>query len=198
MPNSNLRHNYPHLRASPQVRVKWGDHPVWSLVRCVFHLGFCGGEMCRRTCSDHWSLSDKCCPSADLGEGSGPRLQGNGAAGTGFHQTWTKVLPTKLLWWRFSDIFQSKWKERRLELEYENACFYLLQSFLSHYMKDPELNFLIWLHQASVASHGITLTWLPRGTWDLSSPTRDRTCVPDLARQTLSHWTASKAPEINF
>ena len=34
--------------------------------------------------------------------------------------------------------------------------------------------------------------------WDLSSPTRDRTCVPDLARQAPSHWTASKAPEINF
>ena len=48
------------------------------------------------------------------------------------------------------------------------------------------------------ASCGIPLSWLPRGLWDLSSPTSHRTCVPDLARQTLSHWTASKAPEINF
>ena len=31
--------------------------------------------------------------------------------------------------------------------------------------------------------------FLPHGMWDLSSPTRDWTCVPALEAQSLKHWT---------
>ena len=37
---------------------------------------------------------------------------------------------------------------------------------------------------------------LPRGMWDLSSPTRDRTSVPLIRRQTLNHWTTREVPLI--
>ena len=32
--------------------------------------------------------------------------------------------------------------------------------------------------------------------WDLSSPTRNRTCTPCIGRQSLNHWGARKAPRI--
>ena len=35
---------------------------------------------------------------------------------------------------------------------------------------------------------------LPRGMWDPSSPTRDRTSVPRTGRQTPSHWTTREVP----
>ena len=31
--------------------------------------------------------------------------------------------------------------------------------------------------------------------WDLSSPTRDRTGIPCIARRILNHWTTRKVPE---
>ena len=39
-----------------------------------------------------------------------------------------------------------------------------------------------------------TWAWLPRGMWDLSSPTRDQTGVPCIARQVLNHWTTREVP----
>ena len=33
----------------------------------------------------------------------------------------------------------------------------------------------------------------PQGLWDLSSPTRDRTCTPYIGRRSLNHWTAREA-----
>ena len=32
------------------------------------------------------------------------------------------------------------------------------------------------------------------GTWHLSSPTRDQTCSPCIARQSLNHWTMREVP----
>ena len=32
-------------------------------------------------------------------------------------------------------------------------------------------------------------SWLPFSMWDLSSLTRDRTCVPSISRQILNYWT---------
>ena len=37
---------------------------------------------------------------------------------------------------------------------------------------------------------------LPLGMWDLSSPTRDRTCISCIARQILNHWTMREVPGI--
>ena len=35
--------------------------------------------------------------------------------------------------------------------------------------------------------------WL-HGMWDLSSPTRDQTCIPCIARWILNHWTTREVP----
>ena len=34
--------------------------------------------------------------------------------------------------------------------------------------------------------------------WDLSSPTRDQTCIPWIERLSLNHWTAKKVPAFSF
>ena len=57
----------------------------------------------------------------------------------------------------------------------------------------------LFIHLA--ASGTLCLTWslslqlpgLPRGTWDLSSLTRDRAHVPCIARRILNYWTAREA-----
>ena len=38
----------------------------------------------------------------------------------------------------------------------------------------------------------VSISW-PRGTWDLSSPTRDRTCTPCTERWSPNHWTARES-----
>ena len=40
------------------------------------------------------------------------------------------------------------------------------------------------------------LVFWPRGIWDLSSPTRDRTCTPSIGRRSLNQWTTSEVPQI--
>ena len=37
------------------------------------------------------------------------------------------------------------------------------------------------------------LIFWPWGRWDLSSPTRDRTCIPCSGRRSLNHWTGCLA-----
>ena len=39
----------------------------------------------------------------------------------------------------------------------------------------------------------VLASW-PRGMWDPSSPTRDPTHTPCIARRSLSHWTAREVP----
>ena len=41
-------------------------------------------------------------------------------------------------------------------------------------------------------------TDLPQSIWDLSSLTRDRTCIPCIMRQILNHWMAREVPHICF
>ena len=38
---------------------------------------------------------------------------------------------------------------------------------------------------------------LPCSMWDLSSPTKDRTCVPCIGRQIFNHWTTREVSIIN-
>ena len=38
------------------------------------------------------------------------------------------------------------------------------------------------------------LVFWPRGMWDLSSPTGDRTRTPCTGRRRLNHWTAREVP----
>ena len=42
------------------------------------------------------------------------------------------------------------------------------------------------------------LVFWSRGIWDLSFPTRDRTCTPCIGRRSLTHWTAREVPVIIF
>ena len=37
---------------------------------------------------------------------------------------------------------------------------------------------------------------LSHGLWDLSSLTRDQTCVPCIGRQILNHWTSRDVPQL--
>ena len=39
---------------------------------------------------------------------------------------------------------------------------------------------------------------LPRGIWDLSSLTRDRTSIPSTGRRILYHWTTKEVPALTF
>ena len=41
------------------------------------------------------------------------------------------------------------------------------------------------------------LVFWPRGVWDPSSPTRDRTCTRCVGRQSPNHWIAREVPK-NF
>ena len=43
----------------------------------------------------------------------------------------------------------------------------------------------------------VLIVW-PRGMWDLSSLTRDRTLTPCIGRQSLDHWTAREVPGFFF
>ena len=60
----------------------------------------------------------------------------------------------------------------------------------------------LWHAGSLVVAHGLrscgARASLPRGMWDLSSPTRDRTCVPCIGRHILNHWTTSEVPGDSF
>ena len=51
----------------------------------------------------------------------------------------------------------------------------------------------------SAAVHGVTKNWTRLGDWttmwDLSSPTRDRTCTPCSGQESPNHWTAREVPK---
>ena len=52
--------------------------------------------------------------------------------------------------------------------------------------------FLSWLHWVLLHQTGFSScvwAWLPHSMWDLSSPTRDQTCVPCITRWILNNWT---------
>ena len=60
------------------------------------------------------------------------------------------------------------------------------------------LFFLFWLLQVSIIACGLFSSCkraqLPHDIWDISSLTRDRTCVPCIRRRILNHWTTREAP----
>ena len=49
------------------------------------------------------------------------------------------------------------------------------------------------LMSSVVVAHGLSC-----GMWDLSSPTRDRTCVPCIGRRILYQWTTREVPSLAF
>ena len=52
--------------------------------------------------------------------------------------------------------------------------------------------------ECSGFSSCIAWAQLLHGMWDLSSLTRDWTCVPCIGRQTLNHWTTREVPALFF
>ena len=66
--------------------------------------------------------------------------------------------------------------------------------------------FNFWLHRVLVAACGLFIvafrlqgkqSQFTRGTWDLSSTTRNQTHVPCI-RRILNHWTTSEVPKLSF
>ena len=47
-------------------------------------------------------------------------------------------------------------------------------------------------------SNCVMQTYLPHGMWDLSSLTRDQTCIPCIGRQIPHHWTTRKVPSVDL
>ena len=62
-------------------------------------------------------------------------------------------------------------------------------------------NSLVEAQGSVVVPQGLSCTmqtYLPWCMWDLSSPTRDQTQVPCIARQILNHWVIREVPHINI
>ena len=73
--------------------------------------------------------------------------------------------------------------------------------FLIQHLFKKLINLLIWLSQVLVVARGLSNgAWVLEhrlsscGTWDLSSLTRHRACVPCIGRQSLNHWTTREIP----
>ena len=53
-----------------------------------------------------------------------------------------------------------------------------------------------------IVYHGLsscgTQASFPHGMWDLSSPTRDQSCVPCIASWILNHWTTRESPYLYY
>ena len=54
--------------------------------------------------------------------------------------------------------------------------------------------FKVFIESVTVLLLFYVLVFWPWGTWDLSSPTRDRTCTPCSGRLSLNHWTTREVP----
>ena len=58
------------------------------------------------------------------------------------------------------------------------------------------------VHRLSTCALGLqsarAQAWLLCSLWNLSSLTRDRMCIPCIARQSLKHWTIREVPKDVF
>ena len=63
------------------------------------------------------------------------------------------------------------------------------------FFKKTSFKFYFGYMGSSLVVHGLQSAeaWLPCSMWDLSSLTRDQTCVPRITRQTLNHWTTRES-----
>ena len=58
--------------------------------------------------------------------------------------------------------------------------------------------FKVFIEFVTVLLLFYVLVFWPRGMWDPSFPTRDRTCTPCIGRRGLNHWTAREVPTCQF
>ena len=54
--------------------------------------------------------------------------------------------------------------------------------------------FIVFIGFVTILLLFYVLVFWPRGMWDLSSPTRDRTRTPCIGRRSLNHWIAREVP----
>ena len=65
--------------------------------------------------------------------------------------------------------------------------FFLMWTIFKVFIKFVTILFLLY----------VLILW-PRGMWDLSSLTRDRTCTPCIGKRSLNHWTTREVPKSVF
>ena len=70
----------------------------------------------------------------------------------------------------------------------QSTVLFFKKSFI--YLAVLGLSYDVWGLLSSCAAWA----YLPYGTWDLRSLTRDGTCVPCIGRRILNHWTTREAP----
>ena len=85
-------------------------------------------------------------------------------------------------------IYWLKWLKM-----YEEEFSTIYQSFLKKL-----IGFFFFFFCYTIASVLCFLVFWPRGMWDPSSPSRDRTCTPCIGRRSPNHWTAREVPLIVF
>ena len=54
-------------------------------------------------------------------------------------------------------------------------------------------SFKVFIDFATILFLFYVLVFWPQGTWDLNSPTMDRTHSPYIGKQSLNHWTSREA-----
>ena len=72
----------------------------------------------------------------------------------------------------------------------------LISFFLSFFFFLMWTIFKVFIEFVTVLLLFYVLVFSPQGMWDLSSPTKDRTCTPCIRRQSLNHWTAREVPPL--
>ena len=78
------------------------------------------------------------------------------------------------------------------EMATQSTVLFLKKSFI--YLAVLGLSYDVWGLLSSCAAWA----YLPYGTWDLRSLTRDGTCVPCIGRRILNHWTTREVPTQPF
>ena len=74
------------------------------------------------------------------------------------------------------------------------SCNFLIYLFLKIFLMWTI--FRVFIEFVTILLLFYVLVFWPRSMWVLSSPTRDRTSIPCIGRQSLNHWTARKVPVI--
>ena len=91
---------------------------------------------------------------------------------------------------------------RQLELDRlstaQSPGFFLSICIVSLYSSVCLFVFSVFIEFVTILLLFYVLIFGPRGMWDLSSWTRDRTRTPCIGRQSLNHWTAREVPSFPF
>ena len=79
------------------------------------------------------------------------------------------------------------------QLLFCHVCFIFLFFFIVYLLTFGCIRSSLQRAGSLVAARGA-----PRSMWDLSSQTRDETCLPCIGRWILNHWTTREVPALTF